>query len=452
MLLRSINMKILVIVHLFPPKDSAGTEVYAHHLAHELQGRGNDVVVFHTEKDPDRPQYDLSQRESEGLPTYCVIHNHQFPTFRHTYVDEHMEGHLRSILDEVRPDVVHCQHLNLHSIGYLEIIKNRGIPIVYTLAEYLLLCPRNGWLVRPGFELCSSPSAKQCARCTLTWPPPTGAFWPRRVHRFLGKMKVRLGFNDARYVEANRIRRTEIQDQLSHVDLFIAPSQFLADRFTETGMIDAERVLTSDYGFDHSPFEGDPPPSSSARPDEERAPLRLGFTGAISEWKGVHLLVEACNRFRSEEVSCEVYGRLDSFPSYIKRLRSSQQNSVVDFKGPFNNREIARVLSRFDVLVVPSMWYENSPLTIHEAFLAGIPVITCDCGGMAELVDDGISGLHFKRGDAEDLARVIRRLLDEPDLLQALKDHIPAVKKMGDDARDMEQRFRSLIEGRKPVR
>ena len=106
---------------------------------------------------------------------------------------------------------------------------------------------------------------------------------------------------------------------------------------------------------------------------------------------------------------------------------------------------IGSVLAKIDVLVIPSLWYENSPLTIHEAYLAGIPVIVTDNGGMAELVSDGLSGLHFRRGDVADLRAKIQRFLDEPELHGRLVRGIPAVKTIADDAATMEGRYRKLL-------
>ena len=94
--------------------------------------------------------------------------------------------------------------------------------------------------------------------------------------------------------------------------------------------------------------------------------------------------------------------------------------------------------------MIPSLWYENSPLTIHEAYLAGLPVIATDHGGMAELVDDGVSGLHFRRGDADDLRAKISQFLDDPALLDRLRRGFPAVKTIAEDAEVMESRYSSL--------
>jgi hypothetical protein len=116
----------------------------------------------------------------------------------------------------------------------------------------------------------------------------------------------------------------------------------------------------------------------------------------------------------------------------------------VRFHGRFDNARVADVYAGIDVLLVPSLWWENSPITIHEAYLTKTPVVASGIGGMKELVRDGIDGLHVRPGDDEDLAAKMRRFLDEPDLLQRLARDLPEVKTIEDDAAATEFRYRAL--------
>src|SRR5690606_22752750 len=95
----------------------------------------------------------------------------------------------------------------------------------------------------------------------------------------------------------------------------------------------------------------------------------------------------------------------------------------------------------------PSLWFENSPLTIHEAFQGGVPVVVTDLGGMAELLRDG-GGLLFRRGDPADLARVLARLADEPSLFHSLRASIPPVKSIETNAGEMDAIYRELLASR----
>ncbi len=453
-------MRILVVIHQFLPRHRAGSETYTYYLAKELERRGHEVTLYVTEIHPEGRQYDLTTGSCDGLPYFEAVHNHYFETFRHSYKDEAMERNFKQVLDQVRPDVIHVQHLHLHSIGYLDIAADRGIRIVYTLHEYMLMCPRIGLLLRPGLELCDGPEPEACARCARIFPspdpdltaelarpePPNGPAaaieWLRRV---LGLERPNEEpASDDPYLPAVELRLREVRDGLKRVDLFIAPSAFLGDRFVANGMIAADRIVHSDYGFPVGMFEGTEP--SPTDPDR----LRVGFIGTIADFKGVHTVVEAFEGIEDDAITCRIHGGLDTFPDYKEKLLSMPGADRVDFKGAFEHVEIADILAGIDVLVVPSLWFENSPLTIHEAFMAKTPVLTSDRGGMAELVEDGKNGLLFRIGDAADLRAKILRLRREPELLESLRS-FPEIKSAADDAAAMERYYTMVRAGERPA-
>ena len=103
--------------------------------------------------------------------------------------------------------------------------------------------------------------------------------------------------------------------------------------------------------------------------------------------------------------------------------------------------DVARALSNLDVLVVPSIWPENSPLVIREAFLAGVPVVASRIGGIPETVTDGVNGLLFNPGDAADLRRTLQRLVSSPALLETLRQGIPTVRTLEDDVTAMREAY-----------
>ena len=95
------------------------------------------------------------------------------------------------------------------------------------------------------------------------------------------------------------------------------------------------------------------------------------------------------------------------------------------------------MLSALDVVVVPSLCYENSPLVIHEAFAAGIPVIATDLGGMRELVQHEVNGLLFERANVQNLAHQLQRITQEAHLLTELRRGIPQVKSVDHEADEL---------------
>jgi glycosyltransferase involved in cell wall biosynthesis len=104
-----------------------------------------------------------------------------------------------------------------------------------------------------------------------------------------------------------------------------------------------------------------------------------------------------------------------------------------------------------DALVVPSVWQENSPLTVHEAFLAGVPVVASRLGGHAELLATG-GGLLYDADDPTDLAAKLRRLYEEPGLARRLAASAPAVKTMQDHVTELHEFYEELLTARRSAR
>ena len=119
----------------------------------------------------------------------------------------------------------------------------------------------------------------------------------------------------------------------------------------------------------------------------------------------------------------------------------------IAFVGTFSNEQVLKVHSELDVLVVPSLWHENSPNVILEAFAAGTPVIASNQGGLAELVKHEVNGLLFRTGDAADLARQLQRIVDQPALLESLHNGIPPVKTVQEEMKELLQIYRSIVNG-----
>jgi len=249
-----------------------------------------------------------------------------------------------------------------------------------------------------------------------------------------------LGPGARAHVEASAGRQEYLRKVLADVDLFISPSRFLRDRFVASELVPPDRILVSDNGIGAGGFRRSPP---RALPPEGR--LRVGYVGTIAEHKGLHVLVEAMNRIEDDRVHCHVWGEPKAFVEYTARLEQSIRNPRTLLMGPFPNDRVSEVLENLDVLVIPSLWYENSPLTVHEAALAGVPVIASRIGGLAEYVKQGVTGLLFEPDDPDDLARTILACLETPGPLGDFDPSALEIKTIAEDARDMEKRYRELL-------
>ena len=159
------TLKILYVVHQFLPRHVAGTEVCTYNLAREMKARGHQVAVLTCEAHHDRPPFERTRREQDGIPVHEVVHNYRWSSFEETYDSPRADVIFTQILDEEAPDVVHIQHLHYFSANFITIAHRRGIPIVYTLHDWSILCMRDGQLRRADGELCETAIPSKCADC-----------------------------------------------------------------------------------------------------------------------------------------------------------------------------------------------------------------------------------------------------------------------------------------------
>ena len=428
--------------------------------------------MVYAEHDRERPEYSVRRGAYDGVPFVEVVFNYGITRFEETYANPRMDALFAKLLDEEKPDVVHFEHLQHFSVGCVSAAKARALPVVFTLHEYCLTCPRKGLRMMADASLCDALVKERCAVCiekeNVHEPTARARLeaWakrvvPARARRFVRKRLATIGVgrhpdlpppeptaapvDRSAHERAIEKRWDAIRRACADVDLFVAPSPFLRAKFVEFG-VDPGKIVFSDYGTDLAPFEG------FARRESVGGRIRFGYVGTLVEHKGVHVLVEAMNSLPRGVATLLVHGEPAYFPAYAARLREISTHPDTRFMGPFDNARIADILRDVDVLVVPSIWFENSPLTIHEAYAAGAPVVATDLGGMKDLVRDGVSGLLFRRGDAADLARALGRLASEKGLLDRLRAGIPRVKTVDEDAADMEARYARLLRRRRTRR
>jgi glycosyltransferase involved in cell wall biosynthesis len=232
-------------------------------------------------------------------------------------------------------------------------------------------------------------------------------------------------------------RMTAARALFAHVDLFVAPSQSLADEYAALGF-EASKIRVSDNGF---------PPMEAPRRSVTRdpaAPLRIGFAGTIVWHKGVHVLLEAVRQLPSKAYELHIHGACDVAPDYVADLHRLAAGLPVVFHGGFDRSETAEVYAGLDVLVVPSIWLENSPLVIHEAFQAGVPVVGSRIGGTADLITDGCNGRLYDPSSAQALAAVLQSILGDRQQLASWAARLPAVKSIDDNAREWERVYEEV--------
>jgi len=417
-------MRILHVVHQYLPHRQAGVEIYTHSLAKEL-GRRHQVTVYCHEPSLIHSGRGFRQDSYEGVWVRRVAGgtpSTPLDQFIGDFQNRHFAQDYAAFLGSFRPDLVHVQHLKGLSANLLAITAQRGIPIVMTLHDYWALCP-NAQFIRPTETICPGWRAGlACGICA--------------AHR-LGL--PRLGALAALMAPLFWARQAVIKRQMKRVSAFISPSRFLRDRYVQAGY-GAERFRIIENGLDLARLTG-------VEPNRRELRAHYAYIGSLAWQKGVHVLIEA---FRDLEAPAElrIWGDPNTFPEYAARLRDLVKGQAnIRLAGRLPRDRIGEALAWADYLIVPSLWWENSPTVILEAYAAGVPVIASRLGAMSEKVIEGVSGILFEPGEVRDLRRVLQRTIGDPSLWQRLSAGLPRVESMTEHARKIEAIYEQLLSG-----
>jgi len=422
-----------MVLHQFFPRHQTGVEVVTRALARELD-KTHQVTLFYREHNaggagPSPPALEEERTTVEGLNVVRVRRIGPRPlnplrVFLDYYYNPDIQAAFERLLDDVKPDIVHIQHLMYLSAGIIGATARRGIPTVLSLHDYWYICP-NAQLVRPSGRICQGTTFRlRCSACA-------GAAVGQPMLLLLSPLLSLLFRHRARY-----LRR-----QLAQATVFLSPSHFLKGVYASRGFPE-ERMLVVENGIDTSGLVPRRKRSGSA--------MRFAYLGSLAWQKGVHTLVRAFNQM-PDGAELMIYGDPAVFPAYAERLRGSAEHGGIHFAGQISHEQVWQALSETDVLVVPSLWYENSPTVILEASAAGVPVIASRIGALAEKVRDGVDGLHFEPGDAADLSKKMLSLAANPASTGALRSNIRPVASVEQQAKEVELIYRRLLDGKGPA-
>lgn len=408
-------MKILHVIHGYPSRYNAGSELYTQSLARE-QSKRHEVHVFTRLEDPFRPAFGLLRMADSDVPA-ITLHLVNNPHSRDRYRQARIDQRFAEVLGQVRPDIVHIGHLNHLSTSLVTEIP-RSVPIVFTLHDYWLMCPRGQFLqMQPPddsiWPLCDGQEDRKCAeRCYARNFSGDAADHEHDVAHW------------ERWVNA---RMKHVREIAERVDLFLAPSQHLLSKFRDEFGLPAQKLRYLDYGFDRARLV-----------NRTRAPedgFVFGYIGTHTPAKGIHTLIEAFTRLRGA-AKLRIWGRpRDSTPA-LRELAARLPGNVgarIEWRPEYENERLVEdVFNHVDAIVVPSIWEENSPLVIHEAQQARVPVLTADAGGMAEYVRDGENGFLFSHRDSGSITAAMERCLEDRDAAARVGSRGYALSRSGD--------------------
>ena len=395
---RKQRLRILIASHSHPEVSNGGAEIAAFQLFRGLLDRSECTAWF---LGCDRHGGGSRQGAVIGQPfsgAEYIYNCGDFDWFKFANRDARFPAEITRLFRELAPDVVHFHHyINFGLEVFLHL--RRAVPncrIVLTLHEYLAICHHLGQMVTTRHRnLCYQSSAVRCQQCFPDLDRSEFFLRRRYIERFFGL-----------------------------VDAFVAPSQFLADRYIAWGLPEKKiSVQENLMPAGQSDSDAAPPPASG--------PLHIGFFGQISALKGINVLFDAAGALvarKVDDIVLDIFGDYSGQPpelqkEFLERLATAGPN--VRFHGPYDRTRVDRLMRSVHAVLIPSIWWENSPVVIQEALRNRRPVICSDIGGMAEKVRDGIDGFHFPAGSAMALTGLLRRLNDDRGLLSGLTERLP---------------------------
>jgi glycosyltransferase involved in cell wall biosynthesis len=444
-------MRILFAAHQFFPEHYAGVEIVTLRLAQEFRARGHETYVLAPKRSISGSNIqpgEIEDYEFGGVPVRRLGRPKEGISrpYRLDYENEVMAHRAREYMREMRPDIVHAEHFQGLSASVIPVFKEFDVPLVYTATDFWTICPVVD-LRRHDGVLCKGPELTHCIRCVASRYPGTlmkAAVdrTPDAALRTAGRFSETLLSKTLplSQVWALKERPGYIREHMEQVDHIIAYTQLMKDLLLANG-IGKGKIGISHYGIKTSHITRAP------RNLRLPPPLRIGFTGTLAPHKGCDTLIQAFRSLPPElEATLDIYGNLGRFTTFVEKLRGlAKGDKRINFAGPFPPGYVNQILSGLDVLVVPSRWYENQPGVIFEAFAAGMPVVATDLGGMSEFVKHEENGLLFELENVEDLAHQLRRLAEEPGLLEKLRDGIGTVKTVEEDVDELEGLYTRLL-------
>lgn len=411
------NLRVLIAAHSHPEVSNGGAEIAAFELFRNLRDRGDCEAWFlgcDRKAAAERPGTVLAQPFSAREYIYCTA---GFDWFKFANPDPRFPAEIERLVRQLAPDVVHFHHYINFGVEIFQHVR-RAAPhakILLTLHEYLAMCNHFGQMITKGhLNLCYQATPARCTRCFPEYSKSDFFLRNRYISRYFDL-----------------------------VDGFVAPSQFLAERYAAWGLPESKIAVLENL---MPPMPGAPPLSPP-----ETGPLRIGFFGQISALKGIDVIFDAAaalERDEDDRISFEIFGDHHGQPeefqtAFLARLEKAGAN--FRFNGPYDRERVNRLMQSCHAVLVPSVWWENSPVVIQEALRNRRPVICSDIGGMAEKVRPGIDGFHFAAGNPMALTALLRQLAEDRSILTGLTAQLTGQPALVSGSEDFMTLYKNLV-------
>ena len=289
--------------------------------------------------------------------------------------------HIRRLIEDLKPDVAHAHNIYHHlSTSILPELKRHDVPVVLTLHDLKIACP--AYTMLSGQRICEDCKSglyhvvkNRCLKGSLM---------------LSGLIMLESYFNQLFGLYRN------------NVDKFVVPSQFYIDKFVEWGF---ERSR-----FVHIPNFVESKPQQPGSEVEAMKTDYLVYAGRLSYEKGLPTLIDAVIEL-GYPLKVAGSGPLESM---LKQKVATAGATNIEFLGHLSQEQLANLVAGCRAVVAPSEWYENCPMSVIEAFLAGKIVVGSDIGGISEMIDHNVDGFKFPMGDVAALTELLRQVADLP--------------------------------------
>ncbi|HJO92892.1 MAG TPA: glycosyltransferase [Victivallales bacterium] len=367
-------MKILYAIDLYHPYYGGGGSELTKILAENFCLKGNDVGVITTSPRSKTSKEGFTIEKINGITVYRYfpsnlywcgnsVGQNKIKKLLWHLKDMHNISSgimLNKIFNEFKPDILHSHCTTSFSPIIWKVAKKKSIPIVHTAHAYHLMCVNSNLLKKKKSVCNDTNSSCKCYR-----------WWYKR--------------------------------QIKNVDIFCSPSNFLINKFYENKyLFNKTKVIAN--GIDLSEL--------NKIKDKNDSVFKLLYIGSLSKIKGIQILIDSLHYLKPNSYQLHIAGT-GEFKDDIKQL--TKNNSNIFFHGLVSGKEKKELFSIVNALVLPSICFENQPMSIIEAFYYGLPVIGSNIGGIRELLENISYKLLFEVGDAEDLADKMKYLIANPE-------------------------------------
>lgn len=429
----TIAKKVLMVAHGHPDFVAGGGELAAYHLHNSVNTGEEFSSVFFARHNQTDLLHGGTPFSGTGRPNEILFHSNMPDWFRFSQPDKSKVWRdFREALDICQPDVVHFHHYLHLGLELIREVKNycKDIPVVLTLHEYLAICHNRGQMINPvDNSLCYESKPASCAKCFSNYS----------AQDFM-------------------LREQFIKSHFSLIDQFISPSVFLKQRYTAWGIdTDKIRVIENLVETTRAPADQhNDNPTLDHITDTKNTPgdrpVRINFFGQINWFKGIDVLLDAVSKLPCairDNIQVGINGSgLEKQSQTLQRQIQSRLDELcntVALHGPYQPSQLAGLMKNSDWIVVPSKWWENSPMVILEAKKFGVPVICSDIGGMAEKVTHQHTGLHFYARSSDALAEQLIYVIENPEIRERMSNNIRSAYNPTSSFREHTELYQSLL-------